>query len=378
MRVLILSITAGQGHHAAGKSLSDALIRRGAEVLTIDVYKEINRLLYDGVNRGYLLSTKYAPAAYRHFYTLFENKDKCGKHSISSLVNMLLGNKFDHNIEEFHPDFIICTHIFSAQVVNELKRQGRYLDVPTLGIVTDYTIHPFWQDIPYIEYINLASDLLYNKAVRRGIERKRLCSFGIPVQEKFSTKISKEEARTALNIPVDKPVALVMAGSMGYGNMSAIVESMESLNLDLTILAVCGKNDRQKKKLLDLPPRKNRLVFGYVNNVDIMMDAADCIVTKPGGLTVTEAMAKKLPMILVNPIPGQEERNVDFLLNNGIALAVNKSFTIDDAVYFLFQCPGRLDSIAERLDIVARPHATANIADFIMEHRPQHSPLPME
>ena len=367
MRVLILSITAGQGHHAAGKSLSDALTRRGAEVLTIDVYKEINRLLYDGVNRGYLLSTKYAPAAYRHFYTLFENKDKSGKYSVSSLVNILLGNKFDHNIEKFQPDFIICTHIFSAQVVNELKRRGRYTDIPTLGIVTDYTIHPFWQDVPYVEYIDLASDLLYNKAIQRGIEKRRLCSFGIPVQEKFSTKMPKEEARAALGIPLEQPVALVMAGSMGYGNMSAIVQSIESLGLNLTILAVCGNNERQKRKLFDLPPRENRFVYGYVNNVDVMMDAADCIITKPGGLTVTEAMSKKLPMILVNPIPGQEERNVDFLLNNGIALAVNKAFTIDDAVYFLFQCPGRLASIAERLDVVARPHATANIADFIMK-----------
>ncbi len=368
MRVLILSITAGQGHHAAGKSLSDALTRRGATVMTIDVYKEINRLLYDGVNQGYLLSTKYIPAAYRRFYTMFENKEKSGKYSMTALVNMLLGNKFDHFIEDFAPDFMICTHIFSAQVVNELKRRGRYTDIPTLGIVTDYTIHPFWQDVPYIEYIDLASDLLYAKAISRGIDAARLRSFGIPVQEKFAQKQPQDEARRALGIPQDKPCALVMAGSMGYGNMCSIVQNIEALGLDLTILAVCGNNERQRRKLLELPARDGRFVYGYVNNVDVMMDAADCIITKPGGLTVTEAMAKKLPMILVHPIPGQEERNVDFLLNNGIALAVNRAFTIEDAVYFLFRCPGQIQSIAERLDVVARPHASASIADFIMQH----------
>ncbi|MEG2377728.1 MAG: glycosyltransferase, partial [Clostridia bacterium] len=353
MRVLILSITAGQGHHAAGKSVSDALVAQGATVQTIDVYKEINRLLYDGVNRGYLFSTKYAPAAYRHFYTLFENRDKSGKYSITTLVNMLLGNKFEHFIEDFAPNAIVCTHIFSAQVINELKRQSRYLDVPTLGIVTDYTLHPFWQDVPYIEYIDLASELLYNKAIRRGIERERLCAFGIPVQEKFSEKIPKAEARERLGLPTDARVALLMAGSMGYGNMAAIADEICSLDMNIQILAVCGRNTRQQKKLLELMPRDNLHIFGFIDNVDVMMDAADCIITKPGGLTVTEAMAKKLPMILINPIPGQEERNVDFLLNNGIALSVNKSFTVDDAMYYLFECPGRLESIEERLNAIA-------------------------
>ncbi len=368
MRVLILSITAGQGHHAAGKSISDALTCRGAEVMTIDVFKEVSPLLYDGINQGYLLSTKYVPKTYRRFYRMFENKGQSGEFSVSTLINHVISNKFEQNIQDFNPDFIVCTHVFSAQVVNELKRRHKYLNVPTLGIVTDYTIHPFWQDVPYIEHINLASDLFYNKAASKGIDISRLLSFGIPVQEKFSTKTDKSEARKLLGIP-NKQTVLVMGGSMGYGNMTSLVQSIESLKLDINILAVCGRNTRQKNKLLDLPPSDNRFVYGFVDNVDVMMDASDCIVTKPGGLTTSEAMAKKLPMILVNPIPGQEERNSDFLLNNGIALAVSKDFNIDDAIYFLFKCPGRLESIAERLDVVSRPNATRDIAEFIINYK---------
>lgn len=368
MRVLILSITAGQGHHAAGKSISDALISRGAEVMTIDVFKEVSPLLYDGINQGYLLSTKYVPKTYRRFYRMFENKGQSSEFSVSTLINQVISNRFEQNIRDFNPDFIVCTHVFSAHVVNELKRNYKFLNVPTLGIVTDYTIHPFWQDIPYIEHINLASDLFYNKAASKGIEFSRLLSYGIPVQEKFAHKLTKAEAKAKLGIP-DKQTVLVMGGSMGYGNMASLVESIESLKLDINVLAVCGRNTRQKNKLLDLPPNDNRFVYGFVDNVDVMMDASDCIVTKPGGLTISEAMAKKLPMILVNPIPGQEERNADFMLNNGIALAVNKTFTIDDAIYFLFKCPGRLESIAERLDVVARPNATRDIADFIMNYK---------
>lgn len=369
MRVLILSITAGQGHHAAGKSISDALTARGCHVMTIDVYKEISRFLYDGINRGYLFFTKYTPSAYRRCYRMFENKDQSGRYSFNTFIQKLLSSKFAHNIENFDPDFIVCTHVFSAQIVNELKRHGRYVDVPTLGIVTDYTLHPFWKDVPHIEYVSLASELLYPKAISNGIPKEHLLAFGIPVSEKFASKTDKSEAREALGIPLDKPVALVMAGSMGYGNLTAIVQSIESLGLDLTVLAVCGNNEKQRKQLLDLPASESRFVYGYVDNVDVMMDAADCIVTKPGGLTTSEAMAKKLPMILANPIPGQEERNVDFFLNNGIALSVTKSFTIEDAIYFLFKSPGRLKSIADRFDVVAKPTATADVADFIISKK---------
>ncbi len=368
MRVLILSITAGQGHHAAGTSVSEALIHRGAQVLTIDVYKEISSLLYNGVNQGYLFTTKYASKPYRGFYNMFDKKGQSSDFSVFNLINLVISNKFEQSIHDFDPEFIVCTHVFAAQVMNELKRRGKYLDVPVMGIVTDYTIHPFWQDVSRVEYINLASSLFYHKAKTKGIDESRLLSFGIPVQEKFTTKRTKEEARNILEIPTDRPVILLMGGSMGYGNMCSMVEQIEALDLNHTLLTVCGRNARQRRKLLDLTPNDNRRVYGYVDNVDVMMDAADCIITKPGGLTVTEAMAKKLPMILAKPIPGQEERNVDFLVNNGVALAVNKTFTIGDAIYFLFKCPGRLEAIRERFDAIANPNATNDIADFIINH----------
>ena len=369
MRVLILSITTGHGHHAAGLSISQSLSNRGAQILTIDVYKEISSLLYNGVNKGYLLSTKYASKPYRSFYNLFERKGQSNDFSVFNLINLVISNKFEEKIRDFNPDFIVCTHVFAAQLVNELKRRGMYENTPTLGIVTDYTIHPFWEDAPRIEYINLASNLLYHKAKTRGISEDRLLSFGIPVQEKFSKFVSKEEARTRLDIPQDKSVILLMGGSMGYGNLCALVEQIEATELDCTLLVVCGRNSRQRRKLLDMRPNDNRYVYGFVDNVDVMMDAADCIITKPGGLTVTEAMAKKLPMILVNPIPGQEERNIDFLVNNGVALSVNKTFTIGDALYFLFKCPGRLASIKDRFDVISNATASSDIADFIMNFK---------
>ncbi len=365
MRVLILTITPGHGHHAAAQSIADALTEQGVSVRTIDVYKTINKALCNGVNNFYLFATKYVPNLYRKAYTMLESKDR--QYMFQELGNLLIAAKFDSYIDKYAPDFIVCTHIFSAQIVDELKKQGKLQNVPTIGIVTDYTLHPFWETAPRVEYINVASPLLIHSAKRRGIDQSRLCSFGIPVQLKFSDRIPRAEAAAQLGIDPNRKTVLIMAGSMGYGNIANTIREVQQLGLDLQILAVCGNNKRQYNKLIEANLGENVHAFGFVRNVDVMMDASDCILTKPGGLTVSESIEKQLPLILTNPIPGQEERNLDFLLNNGIALAVSKNFSVDDALNYLFNCPGRIESMKERLAYAVTPHASRNLASFIIE-----------
>ena len=369
MKILILSITAGQGHHSAAKSISDALCERGAEVKTVDVYKQIDKNLCDAVNKGYLLSTKHTPKAYRAIYELIDSKTAPStKYSLQNIMGVLIAIRFEKFIEDFSPDVIICTHIFAAQVINELKRRGRasVSDVPTIGIVTDYTIHPFWEDVTYIEYIETANELLTQRAVIKGISPSRLCPLGIPVQKKFSNKISKEEACKQIGISPESPTILVMAGSMGYGDIPEIVSGIHKFNPDYQVLAVCGNNKKLYKKLSEQSCSSVK-VYGFTSNVDVLMDAADCIVTKPGGLTTSEAMAKNLPMILVNPIPGQEDRNLEFFLNNGVALSVTKTFTIEEALYFMFCDEGRLDLIHKQLKKLAKPNAASDLAEFAIK-----------
>jgi len=368
MKAMILSITAGQGHHSAAKSISDALTDRGVTVKTVDVYKQIDKNLCDAVNKGYLISTKHTPKAYRAIYELIDSKKApATKYSLQSIMGILIAIRFEKFIEDFSPDVIICTHIFAAQVINELKRRGKLATVPTIGIVTDYTIHPFWEDVTYIEYIETASELLTQRAILKGISPDRLCPLGIPVQKKFSQKISKSDARKKFGLSPDAPIILVMAGSMGYGNMPEIISGIHNFDSRCQVIAVCGNNKKLFKKLHSMNPGNNVKIFGFTNEVDVLMDAADCIVTKPGGLTTSEAMAKKLPMILVNPIPGQEDRNLEFFLNNGVALAVTKNFTIEEAMYFMFSDKERLKLINHQLEKLAKPNAAANLADFAIK-----------
>ncbi|MDR0840180.1 MAG: glycosyltransferase [Christensenellaceae bacterium] len=363
MRVLILSITTGYGHHATAKAMADELTARGAEVAVVDLLEYTSKLLFDTVDKGYLFSTKYASMFYRRAYdALDENSHK----SLITAFSDVILRRFAKFFNGFTPDAIVCTHPFAAMAVNELKQSGQ-LNVPVIGIVTDYTIHPFWGDMPMVEYMVVASDLLTYLAEKKGIDRSRVLPFGIPISPKFTKSIAAQEARRELGLDAQRRTLLVMSGSMGYGNVVQLISRIDAVASDLQIVCVCGRNDKLQAKLSRLQTTNPIKIYGFIDNIDLYMDAADCIITKPGGLTITEAMAKKLPMILVNPIPGQEERNSDFLLNNGAAIKVSKTFSIEESMYFLFSNLERPELMRKSIALIARSNATTRLCDFIME-----------
>jgi processive 1,2-diacylglycerol beta-glucosyltransferase len=157
-----------------------------------------------------------------------------------------------------------------------------------------------------------------------------------------------------------------MSGSMGYGNISQLITKIDEIDTDFQIIAVCGNNKHAKHKIDGMTTKKKVFCYGFANNVDLMMDASDCIVTKPGGLTTSEALAKNLPIIMVNPIPGQEERNVEFLLNNGLAINVTDTSPIDEVLYQLFLYPEKLENMVKNIKLVGKPNASSDLSDFII------------
>jgi processive 1,2-diacylglycerol beta-glucosyltransferase len=362
MKVLILSVTAGYGHHATAKALETVLTERGATVEVVDVLEQINRLLQEAFAKGYLLSTKFGKEPYKKIYAYLEQKgQRTSKYNFGNLAPALMALRFEDFINDYGPDVIICTHVVAAHVVSEVKRNVK--TAPAIGIVTDYTMHPFWEDATRVEYIVLASELLTPRAVAIGIEEERILPLGIPVHPKFNKRIPKSIAREQLNLRQDCPVVLVMGGSMGYGGIYKMVESLKDTNMQ--ILAVSGKNKRQYNKLMKMENYPNLQVFGFVDNIEVLMDAADCVVTKPGGLTVAESMVKGLPMILENPIPGQEERNTEFLMNLGLALKASKTFPVTEALSFLFYDDKRRELMSENMKLYAKPNATNDLCDFV-------------
>lgn len=373
MKVLLLTNTAGQGHNATAKALSEQLEAMGAECRILDSYRYISPALYQAISRGYLLATAITPVAYGTVYRFAEHKEKnSSKYSMMHAANSIMAIKLDRFLRrEFQPDVIVCTHIFSAQLIHAMKQNGR-IRAKTIGIITDFTIHPFWQDVEYIDYLVTASELLTHQAVRKGIQAEKILPLGIPIHPKFSDKMPKNEARRALGLEQDPFTVLVMGGSMGHGNLAGVIEQIDQMDNNFQVLAVCGNNRHAYAKIKRLITRKKVYAYGFVDNVDVMMDAADCIVTKPGGLTTSEALAKNLPILMMNPIPGQEERNVEFLVNNGLAVNVTHTYPIDEALYQLFLYPRKLKNMESNIQLVGKPCATEQLCSFIMQLSSRH------
>lgn len=365
MKVLLVSVTAGYGHHATANAIAEGLSQRGVSVEKTDFFKYISKLIYKLYDKGYLFYAKYAPRQYGQMYRQMEKDSAMKRYTVSTFAAELLADRFNAYIQEMSPDLIIATHFFAAQVLDELKKRGE-INCPIIGVITDYTIQPFWNEMDRLDYFVTASELLNYEAQQKGIDLQKILPFGIPVHPKFKAALGKNEARTQLGIDPDRRTMLFMSGSMGHGDMISMIRQVDLLDHDLQFLCVCGNNESLYKKLSNLHTRHRTTVFSFINNIEVMMDAADCIVTKPGGLTVSEALSKKLPMILVNPIPGQEEYNVDFLLNNGLALQVSKRFSIAQAVYYLFSKPERLSLIERSMELYSHPDSTDRLCDFVM------------
>ncbi len=362
MRGLIFSITTGQGHNQTAKVLSDYFNSVGVKCSYLDVYEYINPRLSESVSKIYLMSTQKMPQIYGRVYSLFEKRPVDEMHGLPKVTTKMLAKRLEKLVKTIAPDFIICTHVFAALLVTCL---GDHIAkrIKTVGIITDFTIHPYWEDTR-LDYYITASEALTNQGRKKGIAKEKIKPFGIPIDPKFEKKLSKEEAIAQLGLE-QKPTILVMSGSMGFGNILDEILSLDKLDIDFQIVSICGNNEKMKKSIDELETAKKVYNYGYVDNVDVFMDAADCIVTKPGGLTTSEALAKGLPMIMNNPVPGQEDRNVEFLLNAGAAIKVSRTYPIDDAVMQIF-LSDRKERLGDSIRSIGKPRATQDLAEFII------------
>lgn len=366
MKVLVLSITAGQGHNQVAKSLCEFFEQNDIGAVTLDTLEYVNPALKEIVSRGYLMATKRVPKIYGGGYRLAEKRDtdnnKEGR--LEKLTTTILSRRLVRFIDDYNPDAIVCTHVFASLLISHVAHKMKQ-DIKTVGIVTDFTIHPYWEDTEMDYYIT-ANNLLTNQAVKKGINKDKIVPIGIPIHPKFANKLDKKEARKTLGIK-DIPTVLVMSGSMGYGKIGRMIKQIDESELNFQIISVCGYNDKLKHKIDKIKFKRPIYNYGFSDKIDLFMDAADCIVTKPGGLTTSEALAKGLPMIMANPIPGQEDRNVEFLLNNGAALKVSSTFPVDEAIYQLFTNKARRETLREIVSVLGRPDSMMEFVEFIQK-----------
>lgn len=363
MNVLILSVKAGYGHHSTAKAIIEKFTEHGHKCQMLDIFEKISPALGNTINDGYLLSTKYLDNIYGLVYNSMAEKNTPYKHySPTALLSKLVTKKLTSCICEFSPDLIIGTHSYAGVVITILKNEG-IIDCPSIGIVTDFTVHPFWESTA-LDYYVIPDRYLGYEMAKKGIGEEKLLSIGIPIRRCFETKITKEEARKQLGIE-NKKTVLLMMGSMGYGNIKNTLLSIDDAKEDFQVLCVCGSNERMYRAVSRRNWNKKIIAYGFVDNVDVMMDASDAIITKPGGLTTSETLAKGLPMIIMNPIPGQESRNTVFLQNSGVAVSVTDTFVIGAALNMLFDYgSARAEEMKICAKRVGKPNSTEDLYIF--------------
>ena len=364
MKCLVMSVKAGFGHHSTGQAIMEYLEKKGAECRMLDTFEYINPKLSETISDGYLFSTKYLPEVYGKAYNIFDKHDESyDKHSPIAVLSKLVTRKLKDYVDNFKPDVVIGTHSYAAMLMTYLKESG-HISCPTYGIVTDFTVHPFWESTD-LDYYITPDRLLNNQMNKKGIPTKKILPYGIPIKEAFSKKISKQEAREQLGIE-DRFTILMMMGSMGFGNMTKYIEKIDELNSDFQLLCVCGNNAKSLKEIRERNWKKPVYAYGFVNNVDVLMDAGDLIITKPGGLTTSELLAKGLPAVIMNPIPGQEDRNMSFLVNSGAAVMANNVFPLDEALYELMNNPWRLELLEKCVAHIGKPDSTQRLCEEIL------------
>lgn len=366
MKVLILTITAGEGHNATAAAIHEALSARGVESEVLDVYQKTNRLLYGIIAKGYLTASSDLKPLYSAVYSRLEKrKSDSYRTSLTRTSQALILHRVYNHILEYKPDVIVYTHVFAGVLLDVIKEK-KGLTARSVGVTTDFTMHPFWEETLRTDRVVIPNEMLIPAARRKGLAERQICPIGIPIRAAFSSARDKGEARRALGLDPDLRTLLLMGGSMGYGDLPGTLRELDGMTENFQIIVVCGNNKKAKAEIDALTMRKRILTFGYTSEIDLLMDAADCIVTKPGGLTTSEALAKRLPMIICNPIPGQEDRNSEFLLNSGAAMRISKTTRLADVIHQLFHNPERIRILQEAIDLIRKPNSTASLADLII------------
>ncbi len=359
--VVILSASIGGGHKATSNAIKTYAeqFEKGYNVTVIDVLNYIRPMLSKVAERSYEINVKNFPEFYGWQYDLNNSTD--GK----IIKNILpFHSKLKELVNEYEPSVIICTHPVSVTSIIRVREKYGFL-FKVFVVVTDYDYHASWihEDV---DMFIVSSNFMKLKLIEDNIPVEKIRDSGIPTDHNLQLKMDKSEARALLGMK-DKKTILIMGGSFGAGNLIKLVTSMMKSNLDLQVIVISGSNKKAKKELdkFSKDVDKDLLILGFTKNISLYMDTADILVTKPGGLTVTEALIKNLPLVITKPIPGQEEENATYLLNHGIGVRLDQDEELHILIEDLLHDKVRLKHMIELQKNYAKPNATKDLFNVL-------------
>ncbi len=366
MKVLILSCNTGGGHNAAGRALYEEFHRRGIDCEFLDTLSFAGPRASKQASSIYINVTTKTPILFQLAYNIAHWISSPHRKSVVYAFNRKYALKLGQYIEENHFDAVVMPHLFPAEAITHLKKKQN-LSARTYAIATDYTCIPFWEETQP-DYFFIPHRELSREFIRSGIPREKLVPLGIPVQRTFGVRRDQKEARQALGLPIEGRMVLLMSGSMGYGHLGQMATQLcKEYGTRLSLVILCGNNEKMQEKLKkQLAAYPNIFIVNYTEQVSLYMDAADLLLTKPGGLTSTEAASKKLPLILTDPIPGCETQNASFFERHGLALVPEKKSDYITAVRTLLDDAATRERMQAAQELYVDPTAAAQICGFIL------------
>lgn len=360
IKILILYEDIGTGHKRTATALKKAFEKMdGVEAFVENPLGEKFPSLSYLTTRIYLKTLKLTPELWGYLYEM--ERDKIERR-INKLVGISVYTFIKDYVLNLKPNAVICTHPFSCSILSHIKRD---LNIPIFAILTDYDVHAYWIHHQIDGYF-VGSQEMKSQMNLMGVSDDKINVTGIPIDEEFYIKKDKNEIRRKLGFEVDRPLVMVMGGGLGLGNIKKAVNVIQR-HKDLQIAVICGLNKNLKAKIEEISD-DNVFVYGHVDNVHEFMEAADVLVTKSGGLTVTEAIIKRLPMIIFDPIPGQEERNLEFLLKKRIALRIKDIEKLDKKILDLLYDKKKIDEMKERMEEIGIYNSADKVCNVVINH----------
>ena len=390
MRILIATVTAGGGHVAAAAALEEAwrALRPGDTVERVDLIQFFSPLHKKVYAEGYVKLVERAPELWGLLFSKTDNLKVTRR--LSKLSRLFPSNsrkKFINHLKQFQPDAVLCTHFTPLEALDVLKtseggvtrgrnpaeKMGTRITRPSehrkpplvASIVTDFEAHALWMN-RCVDLYCVAAEETKARLVARGATAENILPTGIPIAARFSLKPDPRAIRQKLGLRDDQPVLLVLSGGFGMGPVAEILTELDKVPQPMQTVVVTGRNEELRRKLAAQTRKHPTHVLGFSTKMHELMAVASLIITKPGGLTTSEALALGRPLFILNPIPGQEAANSDFLLEHGAATKVNR---VEDLPFRIEQLMGskKLAEMAKTAKGLGRPKSAVAVCNEVLK-----------
>ncbi|MEO8205199.1 MAG: glycosyltransferase [Chthoniobacterales bacterium] len=366
-RILIMSASVGSGHVRSAKALAEEFRSRPGveEVIYDDALEHTNVLYRQFYSDLYATLSQAAPKFLGWWYESMDDPWRSDQvRLLLDLPNTLPLVKY---IKDFKPDAIVCTHFMPAGVVSHLLEKKR-LKTRLYNVVTDYHFHAEWITRAFNHYfVAQEEDRQHMRGL--GLPKQRVSVTGIPIDSSFTKPVNRKAICKEHDLNPDKPILLISAGALGLSPAASVLKRVLDMPQDLQVIMLCGqkKEVRKEAERVAKTSKKKVVILGYTSDIHSLMKTADLLLSKPGGLTTAEALACGLPMIILDPVGGQEERNADMLLENGAAIKCTELTVLQYKLGQLLDNPKHLSHMAQKAAQLGHPDSTSRVVDIVLK-----------